>query len=216
MSWVTPKTWWSAVNDKINYTDVNRIKNNVQALYDSLLVFQTNQYEYRTTPEQPYGKMIVLPAYDNYYFLLDLTWTGADTRTYSNKYYIHGVGEHHFGEDCPFIREENCVATGSMTVTVGGYQFDIEPMFTDKAVNDLWYADEFNMVIDNLDTICRNTFNTGFSGKPYYAENGHTPTAEELNIIERFTQNLYNRIVSTFDVHVGEGYAGNRITNMIL
>ena len=131
MSWINPKYW--TATDKINYTDYNRIKNDVNELYGML-----------TDPD-----------------------------------------------------------------------FEIEDMGSDKAVNDLWYADEVNLIVENLDRIAEG-IGADFKNKPYYYPNGDTPTYMELNVIEQTLRNLYNRVNKSYRNYVGTGYVGAYIANRLI
>lgn len=133
MAWVQPKVLWYS-DDYINYTDYNRIKNDVEALYDML-----------TDPD-----------------------------------------------------------------------FELADMGEDKAVNDLWYADEVNTILDNLDLIARE-IGMAFN-KPYYFPNGNTPNNVELGYIEHKLLLIYNRINGQSEaLYLGQGgYLGTRIQNRLL
>ena len=133
MAWVQPKVFWQ-ISDYINAEDYNRIKNDVEELYDML-----------TDPD-----------------------------------------------------------------------FELDDMGEDKAINDLWYADEFNVILDNLDRIAQ-FINTKFN-KPLYFPNGHTPNYTELGYIEHKILMIYNRINGGIEpLYLGMGgYVGSRIQNRLL
>lgn len=215
MAWVTPKINWQPT-DYINYTDLNRIKNNVQALKDSMFVTNGSFTQTQVTPVE-YLKFTLPNMDEHLYYVLRVDFTGRESgQTYRNTYYFHGAKEYYYGQDCPFIDKEGVVARGDYWAYKGGYNVPIDPMFTNKKKNDLWYADEFNTVINNLDKIAE-ACGVDFIGKPYYYPNGATPTAEELNTIERTTRNLYNLINNPYRIYLGiGGYVGGRLTNALL
>lgn len=219
MSWVTPKTWWNRLNgDRINYTDVNRIKNNVLYLKESLFVRESIRV--KVIPEvQDYVVFTISDDDANYYFQVNATIKGNTSgQTYNYTYYFHGKGEHRYGQECPIVGEEQCRITEFYSVYRAAYPFTIQPMFEDKSVNDLWYADEINTVLDNLETIAEHTTNLTFNGRPHYGDNSPVPTDTELNIIEGFTLNLYNRIYRDVPgINLGtEGSIGEPITNRLI
>lgn len=219
MSWVTPKTWWNRLNgDHINYTDVNRIKNNVLYLKESLFV--GTSFGIKVIPEgREYFVFNISDENKDYYYQVNVTIKGNTSgQTYRYTYYFHGAGAHRYGQECPVVGAEDCRSSEMYSFYRAAYPFTIQPMFEDKAVNDLWYADEINTVLDNLETIAEHTSNLTFNGRPYYGDNSPVPTDTELNIIEGFTLNLYNRIYrDTPGINLGtEGSIGEPITNRLI
>lgn len=218
MSWVTPKTWWNRLNgDHINYTDVNRIKNNVQYIYDHLSGTGVTSIFYTDPPTRSITFTITEENKD-YFYRVTVSIKGQTSgKTYRNIYYFHGAGTYEYGQDCMYLRQERCKVTQTAIPYIVPY-FTIKMMFRDKSVNDLWYADEINTVLDNLETIAEHTSNLTFNGRPYYGDNSPVPTDIELNIIEGFTLNLYNRIYRDVPgINLGiDGSIGERITNRLL
>lgn len=230
MAWVTPKTWWSRVNDRLNYTDVNRIKNNVQAIYDGIIISSS-------TTSEHVGPLSIKVININYNalsegqkWIYDIT-AELNTRTYTihvvaykDGYYDvtrNGITERKTGFLFVYGTGENEEGTFTVTTTKAymvDELFTIKPMFADKVVNDLWYADEINTVLDNLETIAGKVSRLAFNGRPYYGDNSPVPTDIELNIIEGFTLNLYNRIYGEGSgIKLGiEGSVGERITNRLI
>ena len=86
----------------------------------------------------------------------------------------------------------------------------------DKAVNDLWYADEVNQILEDIDHTAE-ALGLDFYNKPFYAPNGATPTAFELNVIERTEKRIYDYLYKSYVLYAGQGgYSGSRVTNMLL
>ena len=68
---------------------------------------------------------------------------------------------------------------------------DIEDMGGDKALGDFIYSREFNAFELNLDIIGR-AVGYRYLDYPAFADNGNTPTFEDLNQIESFALLLYD------------------------
>ena len=225
MAWSTPKINWLAT-DYINYTDYNRIKANVQALYDSLILY-TGTTEETIYEETPYNFPIIYGLINDGQKVIydaiaegengekDTIYIVADNKGYDVTF--NGVTTH------STLSQYRYVPSFSGTMTVNSAKvfyvdevFEIPSMGDDKAVNNLWYADEFNTIIENLDIIAEHT-GADFPNKPIYSPNGHTPTNVELNSIERRCQIIYNRINRTYRIYLGQGgYIGARISNRLL
>ena len=93
-------------------------------------------------------------------------------------------------------------------------ELPVADMGEDKVVNDLWYADEFNTICDNI-RIVAEANGTRFY-PPYYYPNGSTPTNVELNYIEQTLLNIYNRINNLNLAYMGTVYLGSLVNNRIL
>ena len=225
MAWSTPKINWLAT-DYINYTDYNRIKANVQALYDRLILY-TGTTEVTLFEGQTYNfEIIYALIYKGQRIIFDAVSVGengekdtiyivADRNGYDVTF--NGVTSHSTSSTYVYRPTFNATMTvKSARVFYVDEVFEIPSMGDDKAVNDLWYADEFNTIIENLDIIAEHT-GADFPNKPIYSPNGHTPTNVELNSIERRCQLIYNRINRTYRIYLGQGgYIGARISNRLL
>lgn len=210
MAWVTPKVNWQT-SDHINYTDYNRIKNNVTQLYSVVLFMRKNTSTIYVEPEEAYATHKT--NYNDDVQLLFYVYDGSGTQVG----YYELIG---YGEIDVFVENTSDVGQTFTIVTYrskrGYTYFDIDDMGNDKAVNDLWYADEFNTIIDNIDKIAEE-LGMDFGRKPFYAPNGATPTAFELNVIEQTERNIYNVLNGAYTIYIGMGgYCGTRIQNTIL
>lgn len=76
---------------------------------------------------------------------------------------------------------------------------DIDDMGTDKGVGDMIHSREFNAFERNLDLIGK-AVGYPYLDYPAFADNGNTPTFEDLNQIESFTFTLYD-ILNDNDVY---------------
>lgn len=215
MSWVMPKTFWTK-NDYINYGDYNRWKNNVEYLYN-LVVLWKDEY----TADFSQGDTIPLLMNvtqipndkPNAFFTAILIYESESGEVTRQEYKVYENGQYDFGTfTCP----EDGTALFISVVTDGCDYFELLDMGNDKALNDYWYADEVNTIIDNLQAISEAVIGYVQGGLPMYSDNGNTPTAEECNEIERLTLYLYNQIVGTYTMYVGIGYTGSRLTNCLL
>lgn len=74
--------------------------------------------------------------------------------------------------------------------------FDIADMGSDKGYADFPYADEINLIEDNLDTIADSTFHKDYGSKQVYMDNGAFIDYKELNRIEGATLDIYNKLSS--------------------
>ena len=225
MAWVQPKVLWYS-DDYINYTDYNRIKANVQALYDSLILY-TGTTEETIYEGTPYNFQIIYALiYDGQKVIYDAIAEGengekdtiyivADNKGYDVTF--NGVTTH------STLSQYRYVPSFSGTMTIKSARvfyvdkvFNISSMGEDKAVNDLWYADEVNTILDNLDLIAKE-IGMAFN-KPYYFPNGNTPNNVELGYIEHKLLLIYNRINGHREtLYLGQGgYLGTRIQNRLL
>jgi len=214
MSWVAPKTFWLR-SDYINVADYNRWKNNVEYIKD-LIVNDHQSTDYDVT--EGYELHLTVNVYNL-------------PEGYKQTVVFRFVGES--GEETRFeftYDEEGLYDNGSYictedgTVYIDGLMyvdtcsyFVYKDMGSDKAVNDFWYADEVNTIIDNLLAISYAVLGYERGGLPIYSDNGNTPTADECNAIEGLTLYLYNQIVGgTYTMYLGTGYTGSRIANILL
>lgn len=233
-TWIIPKTTWLPT-DYINYTDYNRIKGDVEYLLGAVTATALTDYPNslsvyyrRMSGTVRAGATVRFAAYDCRY----------SPRSHSKLYKPYAIREIRAGtfhtlryrdiatEDNPVMPERQLsVSSGgsnlSYTETLRVYQWgvtslpELYDMGSDKAVNDLWYADEFNTILDNIDLIAE-IIGQNYDSRPFYYPNGHTPTALELQGIERKIQLLYNRIGRLDNLYLGSGYLGSRMSNRIL
>ena len=73
-------------------------------------------------------------------------------------------------------------------------EFEIVTPSADKVAGDYFYADEINILEDNLETINENSINRSYGEKPVYNANGHTFDFVELNRLESAILDLYDRL----------------------
>lgn len=72
--------------------------------------------------------------------------------------------------------------------------FTIEDMGQDKTEKDYPYADEINLLADNLEQIVANTYPVEIGQKTVYEDNGKFIGHEDLNRIESACLVIYNNI----------------------
>ncbi len=77
--------------------------------------------------------------------------------------------------------------------------FEITDMGTDKGYADYPYADEINIIENNLETMAENTFRKNYGMKQIYADNGKFIGHEELNRIESVLLDMYNRLMGQYN-----------------
>ena len=216
MSWVAPKTFWLR-SDYINVADYNRWKNNVEYLYNLLVLYKAEySFVYQSGYEIPLLLNVSQIPNDkpNAFFTAILIFEGESGEVYREEYKVYENGAYDFGT---FVCPEDGTATFISAVTDGCDYFDLLDMGSDKVLNDYWYADEVNAIIDNLQAISEAVIGSIRGGLPIYSDNGNTPTAEECNAIEGLTLYLYNQIVGgTYTMYLGTGYTGSRIANILL
>lgn len=230
-TWITPKISWLPT-DYINYTDYNRIKGDVEYLLGA--VSSSNSVDY------PYSLSVYNYSYNytiraNATFTLpaiDCRWSPKSNKRLYMPFGVRTVIRTNSGRRLWYQEtDRNGLMTnwayrngGSdlpVTVTLLIFQWgvtslpELYDMGSDKAVNDLWYADEFNTILDNIDLIAE-IIGQNYDSRPFYYPNGHTPTALELQGIERKIQLLYNRIGRLDNLYLGSGYLGSRMSNRIL
>jgi len=68
--------------------------------------------------------------------------------------------------------------------------FEITEMSPDKSFADYAYADEFNVIEDNLETVNTKTLKKSYGATKHFVENGLFIDATELNRIEKAEQDL--------------------------
>ena len=76
--------------------------------------------------------------------------------------------------------------------------FQITDMGPDKQYDDFPYADEINLIEDNLDAIAQNTFMKDYGEKTIFNDNGRFIDYNELNRIEKATLDLYDKLMNKF------------------
>lgn len=72
--------------------------------------------------------------------------------------------------------------------------FEIADMGQDKARGDYPYADEINLLADNLETIVSNTYPVSIGQKTVYEDNGVFIGYADLNRIEAACLSIYNNL----------------------
>lgn len=77
--------------------------------------------------------------------------------------------------------------------------FDIEDMGSDKGYADYPYADEINLIEDNLDIIADSTIKTVYGSKQIFMDNGAFIDYAELNRIESASLDIYNKLLAQHD-----------------
>ena len=77
-------------------------------------------------------------------------------------------------------------------------EFSIQDMGEDKNVGDYIYADEINLLENNLDTLCKNTIPSLAGKKKSYYENTATIDFAELNRIEKCCLDLWNCMMNQY------------------
>ena len=213
MSWVVPKTFWLK-SDYINVADYNRWKNNVEYIKDLLVVY----FEQFTNAVSE-GNIMYLHFEETVNEGEIVYWRLRYTRSESGEvtefsYEFTESGTYDYGA---FEFPESGSLKVTKEVTRGIDFIPYEDMGADKTVNDYWYADEVNTIIDNLLAISYAVLGYERGGLPIYSDNGNTPTADECNAIEGLTLYLYNQIVGgTYTMYLGTGYTGSRIANILL
>ena len=81
--------------------------------------------------------------------------------------------------------------------------FAIHNLGSDRTPADYFYADEINLLEENLTIINRSTLNRPYGEPPVYADNGNTMDFRELNRLESAMLDLYERLTNE--------YAGRRM-----
>lgn len=77
-------------------------------------------------------------------------------------------------------------------------EFSIQDMGEDKNVGNYIYADEINLLENNLDTLCKNTIPSLAGKKKSYYENTATIDFAELNRIEKCCLDLWNCMMNQY------------------
>ena len=213
MSWVAPKTFWLK-SDYINVADYNRWKNNVEFIKDLLIADMQS-----STNSVSQGGVFYLhfeeTVSEGQIVFYTIRFTGSESgEEIEYDYKFTESGTYDYGA---FEYPEDGEMYVARVVTRGCDLFPYEDMGNDKVVNDFWYADEVNTIIDNLLAISYAVLGYERGGLPIYSDNGNTPTADECNAIEGLTLYLYNQIVGgTYTMYLGTGYTGSRIANILL
>lgn len=74
------------------------------------------------------------------------------------------------------------------------FPFPIYPMGAEKTEVEYMYADEINLIADNLELLAANSYHVDVGNKTTYEENGPYIAYEDLNRIEGAILNLYDNI----------------------
>lgn len=77
--------------------------------------------------------------------------------------------------------------------------FEIADMGEDRNEEDYLYADEMNLLEENLKKIAAGTFKPDYGEAPVFADNEAYIDYEELNRIERAMLNLYNNLTGLYE-----------------
>lgn len=86
------------------------------------------------------------------------------------------------------------------TLAVKMYEnFKISDMGDDKGYADYPYADEINIIENNLEILAENTFRKNYGKKQVYVDNGRFIDHEELNRIESVLLDMYNRLTGQYN-----------------
>lgn len=78
-------------------------------------------------------------------------------------------------------------------------EFTISDMGNDRAQGDYFYADEINLLENNLTTINKNTLNKSYGTAPIYMDNGNTMDYTELNRLEGAILSLYENMTNALN-----------------
>lgn len=77
--------------------------------------------------------------------------------------------------------------------------FEIADMGEDKSEEDYMYADEANLLEENLKKIVASTYNPDYGESPVFAENGAYIDYRELNRIEGAMLDMYNNLLGQYE-----------------
>lgn len=77
--------------------------------------------------------------------------------------------------------------------------FSVVSLGNDRTPASYIYADEFNQIEENLNTINVNTLNRAYGSTPVYEDNGNIFDFWELKRIESASLDLYNRLSNEFE-----------------
>ena len=196
MAWVTPKTDWDRDTDRFNYTDYNRIKGNVELVY----ILSVPYHGTNTQSISANNQFTVMCGHFNEGWNTDFViHVTGETTDYTHEHHLEFDDQTGTGGT---VVERIVSTTEPLTITwtqtlkyVGVEEYyEIEDMGNDKAVNDFWYADEWNTILDNLRLISEKT-GIAIDEMPIYYPNGSTPTDDELNVIENNCLVIYNAIM---------------------
>lgn len=77
--------------------------------------------------------------------------------------------------------------------------FDIVNMGSDKDPANYPYADEINLIENNLDTVVSHTLHKNYGGRQIFTDNGAFIDYKELNRIENASLDLYNHLYSQYE-----------------
>lgn len=77
--------------------------------------------------------------------------------------------------------------------------FELEEMGEDKGEEDYPYADEFNLIEENLHAIINSTWGADYGESTKFYENGAFIDFNELNRIESATLDLYNQLTNQYE-----------------
>ena len=78
-------------------------------------------------------------------------------------------------------------------------KFNLKPVSEDKTPVDYFYADEINLIEENLNTLNSNTVNGDYGYTPTYIENGNVMDFTELNRIEKATFDIYDKLTNQYE-----------------
>lgn len=78
-------------------------------------------------------------------------------------------------------------------------EFTLTPMGEDRTPVDYFYADEINLLEENLKTVNTKTLRQSYGTARTYVDNGNTMTFAELNRLEGAILDIYNRLTNEFN-----------------
>ena len=78
-------------------------------------------------------------------------------------------------------------------------EFTIHSLGIDRTPSDYFYADEINMLEENLNIINSKSINRSYGSPPTYYDNGNTMDFAELNRLESAILDLYDRLSNQSD-----------------
>ena len=228
MPWIDTKHW--VTGDYFNYTDYNRIINDLLFLSDSICTYIADDVESSTVPQyadqiaeylKPQISMINEAIANGECLRMCFLWVSNVSNTkypivYSFYESVDEVATKFTRETTPKLWEEE----GKVYVDTRKAELDkivyLPDEFPTKAVNGYWFASELNAILDGIEAVAKD-IGSNFDNKPYYYPNGSTPTVMELNLIERKLDRLYNQINNPYSIYLGQGGSiGARITNTLM
>lgn len=78
-------------------------------------------------------------------------------------------------------------------------EFTITDMGSDRSEEEYLYADEVNMLEDNLAKIAEGTYHPDYGNPPVFADNGEFIDYRELNRIEGAILDMYKKLTGQYE-----------------